>query len=57
MSEPAAAPPPALANAHAVDPTLLKRASANAARLVAGIPHDHAPEEEPAHAYLADVAP
>lgn len=50
-------PPPALAKAHALDPDLLENARANAARLVAGIPHDHAPEEEPAHTYLADTAP
>jgi len=46
-----------LAAAHALDPTLLERARASAKRLTAAMPRDHAPEEEPAHAYLADKTP
>lgn len=51
------APPPDLANADAHDPTLLARAKASAERLVAASPRDHKPEDEPAHAYLADETP
>lgn len=51
------APPAALAKANDLDPTLLARAKANADKLVAALPKDHAPEEEPAHTYLADEAP
>lgn len=50
-------PPADLAKAHEVDPTLIERAQANAARLVAGLQGDYAPAEEPAHTYAADVAP
>ena len=49
--------PPDLAKADELDPTLLERAKANAARLVSAVPRDHAPEEEPAHTYLADETP
>ncbi len=56
MSDPAF-PPPDLKNAHALDPALLARAQADAARMVAALPRDHAPEEEPAHTYLADMNP
>ena len=50
-------PPPDLAKADALDPTLLERARASAARLVGAVPRDHAPEEEPAHVYASDEAP
>lgn len=50
-------PPADLAKAHALDPALLERARADAARLVDAVPRDHAPAEEPAHTYLADETP
>jgi hypothetical protein len=50
-------PPPDLAKADALDPTLLERSKAAAARMVAGLPRDHDPEEEPAHIYQADQNP
>ncbi len=52
---PASVIPKALANAAAVDPTLIDRSRANAERLVAAIPRNHAPAEEPAHTYKADA--
>jgi hypothetical protein len=55
MSDPSL--PEALQAAHAFDPNLMARARANAERLVAGVPNDHAPQEEPAHTYLADKNP
>lgn len=50
-------PPPDLAAADALDPTLLERMRANADRLLAGARADLAPEDEPAHTYLADRNP
>ena len=50
-------PTPDLAAAHAVDPTLLERARAQAERLTSVVPKDLPPEAEPAHIYQADPAP
>ena len=51
------APPPDLAAANQLDPTLLARVRANAERLLAGARADLQPEDEPAHTYLADRQP
>ena len=53
---PADAPPSDLAKIDALDPDLLAKARADAARLVGGMPRDHAPEEEPAMTYCAEAA-
>lgn len=45
--------PPALQAADAVDPELIEKSRANAARLVAGLEGGYKPEEEPAHIYQA----
>lgn len=50
-------PAPDLAAAHAIDPTLLERARANAARITSVLPRDLPPEAEPAHIYVADPTP
>ncbi len=49
--------PPDLENADALDPTLLERARADAARMVGALPRDFAAAEEPAHIYPAATAP
>lgn len=57
MTDAAPTPAPDLAAAHAVDPTLLERARANAARITSVLPRDLPPEAEPAHIYVADPTP
>jgi hypothetical protein len=45
--------PPALEAAHALDPELIEKSRAHAARLVAGLEGGYKPDEEPAHIYQA----
>ena len=45
--------PSALEAAHALDPELIDKSRAQAARLVAGLRGGYKPEEEPAHVYQA----
>ena len=45
--------PPALEAAHALDPELIKKSRAHAARLVAALQGEYKPDEEPAHIYQA----
>ena len=45
--------PPDLEAAHALDPDLIEKSRANAAKLVAGLEGAYKPDEEPAHIYQA----
>ena len=48
--------PEDLKNANALDPSLIERARADAARLVGGMSKEFDPADEPAHIYVADLA-
>lgn len=45
--------PPALQAADAVDPELIEKSRASAAKLLAGLEGGYKPEEEPVHIYQA----
>lgn len=45
--------PPAIQAADAVDPELIEKSRASAAKLLAGLEGDYKPEEEPVHIFLA----